>query len=166
MTEPAWVERWSYNVAALATLPTPEAPGRPACMTTPVPTWRRVYRQRVPRRRPHGCCWYHGGDWHHVNATAIRLVHKAKTLGATGEDIGDHALDSAVAAGITGWDLDALASLLVIEPIRIDSDDDPASQWYDNGRHRIIAMLDAGVRHTILVRVELLDSTTGLPPRH
>jgi|GEM_PF-7072281 hypothetical protein len=165
MTEPAWVERWSYNVAALATLPTPEAPGRPACMTTPVPTWHRIYRQRVPRRRPRGCCWYHGGDWHHVNATAIRLVHKAKTLGATGEDIGDHALNSAVADGITGWDLDAISSLLVIEPIRIDSDDDPASQWYDNGRHRIIAMLDAGVRHTILVRVELLDPATGLPPR-
>lgn len=158
---PEWIERWSYVVTPLATLPTPEALDRPACMNRRVPTWRRTYRRLVPSCEGRSCSWYHGGDWHRVNANAIRLVAQAHAAGATGTDVGDHAVDAAKAEGISGWQLEALESLLVIEPVRIELGDYPADRWYDNGRHRVTAMLETGVRRTIVVRFELLDPVTG-----
>ncbi|ONH32840.1 hypothetical protein [Pseudofrankia asymbiotica] len=163
---PQWIERWSYVVTPLATLPTPETLNRPACMTRRVPPWRRTYRRLVPSRGGRGCCWYHGGDWHRVNATAIRLVAQAHAAGATGLDVGDHVVAAARAEGLSGWQLEALESLLVIEPVRIELGGDPADRWYDNGRHRVTAMLDAGVRRTIVGRLELLDPATGQPLRN
>jgi hypothetical protein len=38
------------------------------------------------------------------------------------------------------------------------ADDDPRDRWIYEGRHRIIAMRDARVRRTILVRLELIDA--------
>ena len=37
-------------------------------------------------------------------------------------------------------------------------DDDPRGQRIHEGRHRITAMRDAGVRRTLLVRIELIDA--------
>lgn len=91
----------------------------------------------------------------------IRLVAQADAAGATGTDVGDHAADAARAEGIVGWQLEALESLLVIEPVRIELGDDPSDRWYDNGRHRVTAMLETGVRRTIVVRLGLLDPVTG-----
>lgn len=160
---PEWTERWTFVVSAVAALPHPEVPGKPDCMTRRIPAWRRTYRQLIPRRGGRGCCWYHGGDWHHVNTTAVRLLGQAHAVGATGKDAGELALDNAATEGITGWELEALASLLVVEPVQIELGGDPADRWYDNGRHRVMAMLDAGVRQTILLRWELLDPATGRP---
>lgn len=112
-----------------------------------------------------GRCWYHGGDWCYVNTTAVRALRHAHAAGAVGKDAGELAFDNAVAEGITGWELEALASLLVVERVQIELDADPADRWYDNGRHRVMAMFDAGVRQTILLRWELLDPASGRPLR-
>ncbi len=38
------------------------------------------------------------------------------------------------------------------------ADDDPGDQWIYEGRHRITAMRDAGVRRTLLVRLQLINT--------
>lgn len=162
MTEPAWVEQWFYDVVALADLPTPEAPEDEGCLSAPLSGRRRGQRQLTPRRGGLDCCWYHGGDWHQASETAIRLVRAAEAAGVTGEDVAEHALAAAEVEGITGWDLEALDSLITTG-YAIILGDDPDDQWYVNGRHRVAAMLDAGVRQTIVARLELLDPATGQP---
>ena len=44
--------------------------------------------------------------------------------------------------------------------IQIDRDDD-GNRHYINGRHRVSAMLDVGVRRTVTIRWERPDSNTG-----
>ncbi len=164
VTGQAWVEQWFYDVVAVADLPTPEAPEDEGCLSRPVSGWRRRLRQLMPRRGDLDCCWYHGGDWHRASETAIRLVRAAEAAGVTGENVAEHVLAAAEAEGVTGWDLEALDSLITTG-YAIILGDDPDDQWYVNGRHRMAAMLDAGVRQTIVARLELLDPATEQPVR-
>jgi hypothetical protein len=160
-----WIEQWFYDVVAVADLPTPEDLEHPACMLRPLLRLRRRWRQLFPRRGGRNCCWHHGGDWHQASADAIRLVRAAEAAGATGEDIAEHVLDAAKAEGITGWNYEAIDSLVGTGYGIMLCNDDPDDVWYVDGRHRVTAFLDAGVRHTIVARLELLDPATGEPLR-
>jgi transposase len=83
----------------------------------------------------------------------IRLALQSQADGTPPEDIAD-AVDPA-SCGLGGDDLEALGDLLRPETgIEID-DDDPRDQRIQEGRHRITAMRDAGVRRTVLLRSEL-----------
>ncbi|GIJ49741.1 hypothetical protein Val02_66270 [Virgisporangium aliadipatigenens] len=131
-------------------LPRPAPFREKKCMAAGVPWWRRLGRQLVPRRGGRDCCWYHGGDWHQVNRLALRLVAQFEAAGVSFEDIPRHVLNHPDAQGLTDWEAEALDSL-VMDTIR------PHGPWprdarYNNGNHRAQAMLDAGVRRTLIER--------------
>ncbi|MFB0620276.1 hypothetical protein [Streptomyces sp. AGS-58] len=86
------------------------------------------------------CCWYHGGDWHAVNAMALEVLERACAQCMEPDDMEEFAIAHAAAA--TRWQTEALASLF-----NIANAIQPASQTgYINGQHRAQAMLEAGVR--------------------
>jgi hypothetical protein len=94
----------------------------------------------------------HQGDWHQVSRTAIALVRQALRDGIATENIYEHVTAQARAAGIIGWQLDALDCLMdSYNAIQIDADTD-GKRFFVNGQHKTRAMLDQGVRRTIIVR--------------
>jgi hypothetical protein len=119
-------------------------------MPTGTPWWRRCGRQLVPRRQGRRCCWYHGGDWHAVSDTAIRLVKHARRQGVTGDEVPEHVLETARAEGVSGWAYQALYSLLAPAwSLQLGNTRCRGRRRYVNGQHRAQALLDAGVRRTI-----------------
>lgn len=71
--------------------------------------------------------------------------------GVAGEDIYGHVIAQAEAAGITGWQLDALDCLVnSFDGIQLDTDGN-GRRFFVNGQHKTRAMLDQGVRRTIIV---------------
>ena len=130
---------------AVARLARPEPFREPACMPAGVSWWRRWTRQVLPDRGARTCCWYHGGDWHAVNAMALEVLERARAQSVEPDDMEEFA--TAHAAAATRWQTEALASLFnVANAIQ------PASQTgYINGQHRAQAMLEAGVRRTVVL---------------
>jgi hypothetical protein len=118
--------------------------------------WLRRIRRFGSRQDRSGCCRYHRVDWHAVNEAAIRIALQAQSDGTPPEDAAD-AIDAA-ACGLAGDEMEALGDLLRPETgIEID-DDDPRDQSVYEGRHRITAMRDAGVRRTVNLRSELIEA--------
>jgi hypothetical protein len=141
-----------YEVAWVARLPRPEPFRLPRCMPPGAPWWRWAARQIIPRRRGRACCWMHQGSWHRVSKTAIALVCQAQRAGVTGEEIYEHVRAQAEAAGMSGWELGALKALVsYADGIQVDTCED-GSRFYINGQHKTRAMLDEGVRRTIVIR--------------
>lgn len=135
-----------FAVAALA----PPRPFRaPACMPPAgVSWWRRRLRQALPRRGARSCCWYHGGDWHAVSTLALQVLRRARAQGVEPDDMEEFAIAHAAAAGVTGWQVEALATLF-----NTDDAIQPSSETgYVNGQHRTQAMIEAGVRRTVVLR--------------
>lgn len=163
MTDETWVEKFSYFVVPVLRLPVPTEMDSPVCMTQGRAWLRRYGRRLFPTHSVTKCCWHHQGDWHVVAQTAVRLVRRAQGEGHEGEWIGERAMDLADDEGIDGWYLDALVSLvaagMAIQIHRAST----GERWYIDGRHRAAAMLDAGVRETVVVRFDVLDPTTGHP---
>lgn len=147
--EPEPEEQPRYETYWVAWLPRPRPFRAPQCMPTSTPWLRRVTRQLLPRRSGQGCCWYHGGDWHTVSRTAIRLVQRARAERVPAREIADYVEREAAAdAGLTLWEREALGTLVshadAIQPFE-------SARGYVNGQHRAQAMLDAGVRRTIVM---------------
>ncbi|MGW2100164.1 hypothetical protein ACWCPX_21105 [Streptomyces olivaceoviridis] len=132
---------------AVARLARPRPFREPACMPAGVPWWRRLLRQVLPRRGARSCCWYHGGDWHRVNTMAIEVLGRARAQGVDPAGMEEFATAHATTAGATGWETQALATLFnvanAIQPSR--------GTGYINGQHRAQAMLEAGVRRTVVL---------------
>jgi hypothetical protein len=138
-----------FRTAWVVALPRPEPFRESACMSAGVRWWRRLGRQVVGRRRRRDCCWYHGGNWHRVSRLAARLVRQARQEGAVGNDVADRARAAAAAAGVAGWEAEALDSLLMPYDGLILERDDDLRRVYVNGQHRAQALLDAGVHRTV-----------------
>ncbi|MEV5177972.1 hypothetical protein AB0L10_44870 [Streptomyces flaveolus] len=137
-----------FEKFAVARLSRPHPFREPGCMPASVPWWRRWLRQILPRRSARSCCWYHGGDWHAVNALALQVLGRARAQGVDGDDMMDFAIAHATAVGVGGWQTEALATLFSIgDAIQPDSEG-----GYINGQHRAQAMLEAGVRRTVVLR--------------
>lgn len=139
-----------YAAAAVVLLPRPRPFRQPECMPVGVPWWRRLGRQLIARRGARTCCWYHGGDWHVVSRVAVRLTAQARTSGVAFDETVGYVLSQPAARALTGWEQQALYSLMT-DTIR------PYSSWprrkgYNNGQHRAQAMIDAGVRRTLVER--------------
>ncbi|MER0476777.1 hypothetical protein ABR737_00120 [Streptomyces sp. Edi2] len=132
---------------AVARLARPHPFREPACMPAGVPWWRRWTRQMLPRRGARTCCWYHGGDWHTVNAMALQVLERARAQSVDPDGMEEFAAAHAAAAGSTRWQTEALATLFnTVDAIQ------PASETgYINGQHRAQAMLEAGVRRTVVL---------------
>ncbi|WP_331732040.1 hypothetical protein [Streptomyces sp. NBC_00989] len=122
---------------------------KPECMPVGVTWWRRWARQAWPRRGARGCCWYHGGDWHEVSAMALDVLKQARAQPVAPQDMEQYAVAHADAAGASRWQVEALATLFnvadAIQPSR--------NPGYINGQHRAQALLDAGVRRTVVLRM-------------
>ncbi|WP_331739637.1 hypothetical protein OG613_44165 (plasmid) [Streptomyces sp. NBC_00015] len=133
---------------AVIRLARPEPFREPACMPAGVPWWRRWTRQVLPHRGDaRTCCWYHGGDWHAVNAMALEVLERARARSVDPDDMQEFAIAHANAAGASRWQTEALASLFSVSNAL-----QPASQTgYINGQHRAQAMLEAGVRRTVVL---------------
>ncbi|MGP3777131.1 hypothetical protein ACTWJ8_40485 (plasmid) [Streptomyces sp. SDT5-1] len=117
------------------------------CMPKGVPWWRRWLRQALPRRDVRSCCWYHGGDWHAVNALALEVLRRARAQGVVADDMEDFAAAQAAEAGASMWQTEALSTLF--DPtVAIQPDSEGG---YINGQHRAQAMLEAGVRRTVVL---------------
>ena len=141
-----------------AWLPRPEGVDR-GCMTGQVPWWRVLARQVIPRRQPRDCCYYHRIDWHRVSAAAIRITRQAHSEGLSGEAFADRASEIAPAEDLPHEEQWALTELLSdATGIQVSRDDD-GRRYYINGRHRTTAMLEAGVRRTVIIRWNMPDST-------
>lgn len=123
--EPEPVGTLHYAVAWLALLPRPNPVREPDCMPVGIPWWRRLARQLVPNHRIEYCCWYHGGNWHTVSETAIRLVRQSQRNAVPADGMASHVLAQAEAEGLTGWELDALDTIVSpADGIQIERDGD------------------------------------------
>ncbi|MEV8553803.1 hypothetical protein AB0L04_28805 [Streptomyces glaucescens] len=121
----------------------------PACMPAGVPWWGRWIRQVLPRRgEARTCCWYHSGDWHRVNAMVLEVLKQAPTQSLDPDDVEKLATTHAVETGATCWETEGLATVFntanAIQP--------STGTGYINGQHRAQAMLEAGVRRTVVLR--------------
>jgi hypothetical protein len=141
-----------YGVAWVLQLPRPAPFRNPQCMPR-VTSWLRwTARQLFPLRHPSTCCWMHQGSWRQVSKTAITLVRQAQRAGLGPYDIYGHVLDQARAAGTEGWEFDALEALVNSgDGIQLDKYDN-GRRFYINGQHKTRAMLDQGVRRTVVIR--------------
>ncbi len=145
----ALAEQPACQLAWVGLLPAPVDVDR-GCFTGAPPWWRRLGRQVVPRGRTRTCCYYHGVDWRRVSAAAIRIARQIRAEGRAGDAHISRAYDLAASADLPQLERDALAELLAgPTAIRVGRDDQ-GRRYYLNGRHRAGAMLDAGVRRTVV----------------
>lgn len=119
----------------------------PECMPAGAPRWRRRLRQALPTRRTRACCWYHGGDWHAATRLALAIFDLARRNDISAEELATYADRHAEAAGASGWQREALESLFS-PALAIQPDDEG---HYVNGQHRAQALMDAGVRRTVVL---------------
>lgn len=151
-----------YQVAWVALLPRPEGVDR-GCMNGTVPRWRSLSRQLVRRRSLRDCCYYHSINWHLVSATAIQITQPARTEGVAGEEITDRVLELARASNLPVADRQVLVELLDAGTgVQIEHGLD-GHRFYINGRHRTTAMLDAGVRRTVVIHWEMPTTSPPSP---
>jgi hypothetical protein len=152
-----WYTPWSAvpeeqpacQLAWVGLLPAPVDVDR-GCFTGTPPLRRRLARQLVPRRHTRTCCYYHGVDWIQVSATAIRIARQIQAEGRVGDARTSSAYDLAAAADLPQPEREALAELLAgPTAIRVGRDDQ-GRRYYLNGRHRAAAMIDAGVRRSVI----------------
>ncbi|MFG2304527.1 hypothetical protein [Actinacidiphila glaucinigra] len=144
----------SFEVMAVRRLARPRPFREPDCMPSGIRWWRRWARQARPRRGSRTCCWYHGGDWHQVNAMALEVLAHARAASVSADSMENLALEHAATAGADRWQTQALATLFNTAHA-IDAD----SRGYTNGQHRAQAMLDAGVRHTVVLSIVWPDES-------
>ncbi|MFD7161578.1 hypothetical protein ACFV9C_43825 [Kribbella sp. NPDC059898] len=147
-----------FTVTAVVRLPRPNLEGNPACMPVGIPWWRRLGRQLVPRRSGRDCCDYHAADWAAAGSAAVRALKAARaelTSASRAKNTSiqhDELLTAVLDAIDEEQKLDAetreWARSLFFDPIRLST---LTFARYDEGRHRSQAMLDAGVRLTVVV---------------
>jgi hypothetical protein len=132
-------------------------PFRAACLarsasTAGAPSWRSALRRLAPQSAApaaRSCCWYHGGDWRTVSRLAVGLLEQARSRGVSEDELVHDVLRRAGELGLDAWQSEALGSLF-LDPMMVDDD-----LWI-NGQHRAQAMLDAGVRKTVMNHLRYL----------
>jgi hypothetical protein len=143
--EPVWRVAWTIL------LPRPEGMNR-GCITASPPWWRRLARQVIPRRTTRDCCYYHRVNWRQVSAAAIRVTRQARREGLAGDAFGDRVAVLAATQGLPAQEEEALSDLLADHSAIQPGPRFRLRAGYTNGRHRTTAMLDSGVRRTVIVR--------------
>jgi hypothetical protein len=141
-----------HQVAWTILLPGPRGRNR-GCINGAPLWWRCLAWQAIPRRPVRDCCCYHSIDWRRVSAAAIRITRQARREGLSGQALSGRAAGLAEARGLPPEEEMALAELLsdhsAIQPGPRMS---LGRRYYGNGRHRTTAMLEAGVRRTVVIR--------------
>ncbi|MFH9969034.1 hypothetical protein ACH4PR_48545 [Streptomyces mirabilis] len=80
---------------------------------------------------------------------ALDVLQRARAQAVTPEDIEQYAVAHATAAGASRWQGEALATLFNVANA-IQPSSEPG---YINGQHPTQALLDAGVRRTVVLRM-------------
>ncbi|MFM9373226.1 hypothetical protein [Streptomyces sp. Da 82-17] len=137
-----------FEEVTVRSLPKPRPFREDACMPAGIGWARRWIRQIRPRRGSRTCCWYHRGDWHEVNAMARKVLQRARAADVEPKDMETFAREHAAASGADAWQTKALATLFNVDDAIVAD-----GEGYVNGQHRAQAMLDAGVRTTIVLQV-------------
>ncbi|MGW6796795.1 hypothetical protein [Streptomyces chartreusis] len=140
-----------FEAIALWRLARPH-PFREKCMSGGTPWWRPWAKRVFPEHGERSCCWYHSGDWHRVNRMALDALSRAQQEGVTAEDMANYASEYAVAVGASQWEKEVLRTLYSIADAIQPSGDGYISNGFINGQHRVQAMVDAGVRRTVVLR--------------
>jgi hypothetical protein len=150
-------ERFYYETRDVASLPAvlPRIEG-PPCMLGPA--WLRRIRWIAARRTRADCCWYHRVDWHAASETAILLAAQARAAGIPVEETAEAVASDGLPCELSGADLEAVQALLDVDTGIIIVDEKPDDPFINEGRHRITAMRDTGVRRTVTVCSELVDA--------
>jgi hypothetical protein len=137
-----------FSTMYVLALPPTEPFRQPECMPT-TRGWRlgaRLLCQVSPQRAARSCCWYHGGDWQRVSDVAIGLVRGAEAEHVDGEELWEWASERLEPHGLTDWESEALLTLFNTA----DAIQPNGAGGYINGQHRAQAMLDQGVRRTVV----------------
>jgi hypothetical protein len=146
--EPEPEDQPYFRIMYVVALPPTEPFREPDCMPTNR-AWRlgqRLLRQLRPHREARSCCWYHAGDWQKVSDIAIELVRAAEAEHVAGAELWSWASERLESYGLSAWETEALLSLFSVgTAIQPDT-----ASGYINGQHRAQAMLDQGVRRTVV----------------
>ncbi|MGH3265844.1 MAG: hypothetical protein ACRDNS_28055, partial [Trebonia sp.] len=101
---------------------------------------------------PRDCCYYHRVDWHQVSAAATGVIRQARREGTADRALSSRVAELAAAQNLPAQEKEALAELLAertaIQPTQLLR----RRPRYGNGRHRVTAMFDSGVRRTAVLR--------------
>jgi hypothetical protein len=136
-------------------LPYPGGIEGPACMVRRRRLPERLWRQWRPRP-PSDCCLYHQGDWRELSETAIRLVEAATAEGLSDVEAISEYVEEARDQELHAegqydmWKSIGVGSLVSLG-LAIQPGGGGEEKYYE-GRHRVIAMIDAGVRRTIVLQ--------------
>jgi hypothetical protein len=122
-------------------------------------SWRRrLARQVGPHTRLRDCCWHHSVDWQQASATAVGIARQIKGERIRGEaEMDDRALELIEAAGLPEGQKDAV--FILVPPscgITLDVLAGDSRLSYIDGRKRSHAMMEAGVRRTVVIRAASL----------
>jgi hypothetical protein len=126
---------WLFRIDQVILLPLPDPVTDPPCMADSRSRARHLVRRIVPGRTLRDCCWFHGVDWAAASEAAIAVLP-------------DGVLDPTRTEGRSMSD--PAARTLLAEPINTAGLD--ADVTYRDGRRRLRAMLDQGVRRTVLAQ--------------
>jgi hypothetical protein len=124
---------------------------RDGCMMPPI-TWRqRLLRQIFPRRSVHDCCLYHRQDLHAIAAAVLTAYRQITRRGLEGDEADEFTFRLLQDTELTE-DEQMTATLLLSEDCGIQIWRPPGERrWtYQDGRHRARALMDAGVRRTLI----------------
>lgn len=154
-----WMMQWHHDITPVVKLPLPHELEDPCMAGRKMRRFHRRFRQLRPNPVLRDCCTYHGQDWNTASETAIRLLAIAHSERLTGEEAAGRVAELAEAEGLSEQDTEAVECLVSpTDPLMLDDEG-----YINEGRHRIQAMIDQGVKRTILLRLVLLDPRTGQP---
>lgn len=108
----------------------------------------RLARQVIPRRAPRDSCYFHSVDWHQVSAAAIGVIRQARREDTAGRALSSRVAELAAAQNLPAQEQEALAERTAIQLTRLLR----RRPCYGNGRHRVTAMFDSGLRRTAVLR--------------
>lgn len=140
-----------YRVVWVAQLPNPHHLSKAPCLRVLTRT-QRWTRQLRPVRGPRSCCRYHGGDWHQASQVARHVLHRARRGTNSTEECYKCAKELLEGSEYSVWVRKAALSLL--DPAdgiivgRLGGHDEP---FLVGGQHRTQALVDAGVRRTVVL---------------
>jgi hypothetical protein len=124
---------------------------RDSCMM-PDLTWReRLLRQVFPRRDLRKCCYYHQQDFHAIAAAVNFVYGQFRRSGLDGEEADELTFQLLNQANLSDDERNT-AMLLLTEGCGIQLWRPPGERrWtYYDGRHRVRALMDAGVRRILV----------------
>lgn len=152
---PGMTDNPRHRIRWVIALPRPDPPITDrTCMPPGPSSQRRLARQLRPRASLRDCCWHHSVDWRTASAIAIRLARQLRRENINDdEEKSGRLLDLIREAGAPEPEKEAVTMLLYPGcGIQLDHIFGPWRLYHVDGRKRTYAMLESGVRRTVISR--------------